>query len=350
MRKFDYSKLANTSYNVRIINLLTRIHEAKGRQEQYLSQKPEELQRLVEIAKVQSVESSNAIEGIRTSSTRIGQLVKEKTTPKNRNEEEITGYRDVLNLIHENFDVIPLKVNYILQLHRILFSHVRNASHAGKFKTVENFIQGTNISGESFVIFKPLEPYETPLAMENLCEAYNQAVEEGKMDPLLLIPVFIHGFLCIHPFLDGNGRMSRLLTTLLLYRSGYFVGKYISLEAKINAIKDLYYDALQESQEGWHEGKDDPTPFIQFSLSILDMAYMDFEKRRKLVSGRGSAIDKVLTVIHEKMGRIRKKDLEELCPSLSSSSIEKALQALVAKGVLAKHGAGRSTYYLKKEE
>ena len=349
-RKFDYSKLANTSYNVRIINLLTSIHEAKGRQEQYLSQEPEELQRLVEIAKVQSVESSNAIEGIRTSSTRIGQLVKEKTTPKNRDEEEIAGYRDALNLIHESFDVIPLKVNYILQLHRILFAHVRNASHAGKFNTAENFIQGTKGSGESFIIFKPLAPYETPLAMENLCEAYNQALADGKVDPLLLIPVFIHDFLCIHPFLDGNGRMSRLLTALLLYRSGYFVGRYISLEAKINSIKDLYYDALQESQEGWHEGKEDPSPFIQFSLSILNMAYMDFEKRRDLVLGKKTAIDMVLAVINDKMGRIRKKDLEEVCPSLSSSSIEKALQALVARGLLTKHEAGRSTYYLKTEK
>ena len=249
MRVFDYGKLKSLQFDSRVINLLTSIHEAKGRQELYLRQKPEELNRLVEIAKVQSIDASNAIEGIRTTDSRLRQLVSEKTTPKNRDEEEISGYRDALNIIHESFDYIPISTNYILQLHGILFRHVENNNFGGTFKNSQNYIQGINAQGEPFVVFTPLAPFETAPAIENLCDTFNKALEEGIVDPLILIPVFIHDFLCIHPFRDGNGRMSRLLTTLLLYRSGYYVGKYVSLEAKIARIKDLYYDALGESRQ-----------------------------------------------------------------------------------------------------
>ena len=227
MRVFDYGKLKSLQFDSRVINLLTSIHEAKGRQELYLRQKPEELNRLVEIAKVQSIDASNAIEGIRTTDSRLRQLVSEKTAPKNRDEEEISGYRDALNIIHESFDFIPVSPNYILQLHGILFRHVENNNLGGTFKNSQNYIQGINAQGEPFVVFTPLAPFETAPAIENLCDTFNKALEEGIVDPLILIPVFIHDFLCIHPFRDGNGRMSRLLTTLLLYRSGYYVGKYV---------------------------------------------------------------------------------------------------------------------------
>jgi len=194
--------------------------------------------------------NANAIEGIRTTNTRLKQLVEQKTTPRNRDEQEIAGYRDALNIIHDSFEYIPLTPNYILQLHKILFSHVQGNNYGGKYKNTQNQIAGVDENGNEYLIFMPLAPYETKTAIESLCDAYNKAIDDGIVDPLILIPIFIHDFLCIHPFKNDNGRMSRLLTTLLLYRSGYYVGKYISLEAKIASIKDLYYDALSESQDG----------------------------------------------------------------------------------------------------
>jgi len=349
MRYFDYSKLKEMKFDSKIIGPLTSIHEAKGRQELYLLQKPEELDRLVEIAKAQSTEASNAIEGIRTTSTRLKQLVEKKTTPKNRDEQEIAGYRDTLNVIHESFEYIPLTPNYILQLHGILMSYVPGNDYGGQFKNAQNQIAGTDEYGNEYQIFLPLAPYETKPAVESLCDAYNKAIEEGDVDPLILIPIFIHDFLCIHPFRDGNGRMSRLLTTLLLYRSGYYVGKYISLEAKIASIKDLYYDALSESQEGWHEGNDDPTPFVKYILSIVDMAYKDFEDRVSLVIKKVNANEMVELAFEKKIGKIKKSDIAELCPGISISAIEKGIAKLLNEGKIVKFGSGRSTFYVKND-
>lgn len=348
MREFNYSKIKDINLSNDIVNLLTSIHEAKGRQELYLSKKPEELERLVEIAKVQSTEASNAIEGIRTTNTRLKQLVIEKTTPKNRDEEEISGYRDALKAIHESFEYIPLKINYILQLHQIMFAHVKNNNFGGKFKNTQNYIQGIDEEGKPYTLFTPLSPVETPSALENLCDEYNKAIEEGKVDPLILIPIFIHDFLCIHPFRDGNGRMSRLLTTLLLYRSGYYVGKYISLEAKIAKIKDLYYDALSESQTGWHEAKDNPLPFVKYMLSIIDIAYNDFESRLELVTIKVGANEKVRMAFDKKIGKITKSDIIGLCPDISISAIEKGIAKLIKEGKIEKKGNGKNTFYVKK--
>ena len=217
-----------------------------------MKQRPEELDKLVEIAKIQSTEASNAIEGIVTTSTRIRQLVEEKTTPKNRDEQEIAGYRDVLNVIHDSFDAIPITKNYILQLHKMLYSHMNNPL-AGQTKNVQNYISATYPDGHVEVLFTPLAPFETQEALDRICEEYNRVIGNMELEPLIAIPVFIHDFLCIHPFNDGNGRMSRLLTTLLLYRSGFYVGKYVSLEAKIAKNKDLYYEALAAAQPGWHD-------------------------------------------------------------------------------------------------
>ena len=348
MREFDYSKLKYRTWNNEILIKVANIHEAKGRQELYLVQKPEELNRLVEIAKIQSTEASNAIEGIRTTDSRLKQLVSEKTTPRNRNEKEIAGYRDALSVINDSFEYIKITPNYILQLHSILCSHNNEVNYGGKYKNIQNFISATNENGESFTLFTPPSPFETPMAMQNLCEEYNKAIDKRDVDPLLLIPIFIHDFLCIHPFNDGNGRMSRLLTTLLLYRSGYYVGKYISLEAKIFKIKDLYYDALFESQKGWHEGVDDPTPFVNYLLSIIEMAYEDFEDRVKLISKKASAYELVDNAIKKKLGKVTKSDVAELCPSLSISAIEKAIAKMVEEGRLDKMGSGKTTYYVVK--
>ena len=282
MRPFNYSVIKEQKWDSEILGLIAAIYKEVGKQELYLKQRPEELEKLVEIAKIQSTEASNAIEGIVTTNTRIKQLVEEKTTPKNRDEQEIAGYRDVLSIIHESFDAISLSRNYILQLHKIMYSHMNNPM-AGQTKNVQNYISATYPDGHTEILFTPLAPFETPEALDKICDEYNRVIGNMELEPLIAIPIFIHDFLCIHPFNDGNGRMSRLLTTLLLYRSGFYVGKYISLEAKIAKNKDLYYDALGRSQNGWHEGTEDTVPFIKYLLGTVLSAYKDFGDRFAIV-------------------------------------------------------------------
>ena len=346
MREFNYSAIKSQKWDSEILSLIAAIYKEAGKQELYLKQRPEELEKLVEIAKVQSTEASNAIEGIVTTNTRIRQLVEEKTTPKNRDEQEIAGYRDVLGLIHESFDVIPITQNYILQLHKILYSHMNNPM-AGRTKNVQNYISATHPDGHVEILFTPLPPYETPEALDRICTEYNRVTGNMEIEPLIAIPVFIHDFLCIHPFNDGNGRMSRLLTTLLLYRSGFYVGKYISLEAKIAKNKDLYYDALGQAQIGWHEGKEDAVPFIKYLLGTILAAYKDFEDRFALVETKLSALETIRRATLNKVGRFTKQDIRELCPSLSVSSIEGALRKLVASGELKREGSGKNTCYYR---
>ena len=346
MRDFNYSAIREQKWDATILGLIAAIYKEAGKQELYLKQRPEELEKLVEIAKVQSTEASNAIEGIVTTNTRIRQLVEEKTTPRNRDEQEIAGYRDVLNIIHENFDVIPITQNYILQLHKILYSHMNNPM-AGRTKNVQNYISATYPDGHTETLFTPLAPFETPTALDKICEEYNRVIGNLEVEPLIVIPIFIHDFLCIHPFNDGNGRMSRLLTTLLLYRSGFYVGKYISLEAKIAKDKDLYYAALQQSQLGWHEGTEDPLPFIKYLLGTILSAYKDFEDRFALVEKRPPALEMVRQATRNKIGRFTKQDIRELCPALSVSSIEGALRKLVASGELKREGKGKAIRYLR---
>ncbi len=345
MRDFNYSLLKELKWDSETVNYLTAIHEAKGKQELYLKQHPEKLNKLIEIAKVQSTESSNDIEGIRTTNTRLKRLLSDKTTPKNRAEEEIAGYKDVLTVIHESFEYIPMTANYILQLHKILYSHSEK-SIGGKFKNVQNYITLTE-NGKESILFTPLAPYETPGAIEKICNEFNIAISKCEVDPLILIPIFIHDFLCIHPFSDGNGRMSRLLTTLLLYRNGYMVGKYISLESKIAKNKTAYYDALEKSQVGWEKGKEDVVPFIKYLLGTIIAAYRDFEDRMELVSESDSALDMVRKAVTTKIGKFTKMDIVAMCPSLSNSSVESSLKKLKQDGFIEKKGASRATYYVK---
>lgn len=346
MRDFHYTAIREQKWDSEILGLIAAIYKEAGKQEMYLKQRPEELEKLVEIAKVQSTEASNAIEGIVTTSTRIRQLVEEKTAPRNRDEQEIAGYRDALNIIHENFDAIPITRNYILQLHKVLYSHMNNPM-AGQTKSVQNYISATYPDGHTETLFTPLAPFETPEALDRICDEYNRVIGNMEAEPLIVIPIFIHDFLCIHPFNDGNGRMSRLLTTLLLYRNGFYVGKYISLEAKIAKNKDLYYAALRQAQEGWHEGTEDAVPFIKYLLGIILSAYRDFEERFSLVEQKKPALETVRQATLNKIGRFSKQDIRELCPALSVSSIEGALRKLVASGELKREGNGKNTCYYR---
>jgi len=347
MHQFNYNYLKQKQWDKDILGYIGQIHEYKGRQQLYLKQKPVELDRLVELAKIQSTESSNAIEGIVTTNQRLKQLMTDRATPRNRNEQEILGYRAVLEMVHENFEYMPITANVILQLHKKLYSFLPE-SFGGKFKTTANEIDELKSDGTVVVRFRPLEPYETPQAVDSLCNEYNRIISSGEVDPLVIIPTFIHDFLCIHPFNDGNGRMSRILTTLLLYKSGYVVGKYISLEKKIHDNKEEYYNALKLSSDGWHDGKNDDTPFTKYILGIILSAYRDFEERLELVSDKKSACDMVKEAFNLKLGKVTKSDIMELCPTLSRSAIEKSLRELIAINLIEKHSSGPATYYLIK--
>ena len=351
MRSFDYSELASRTWDNEILSYISKIHEFKGKQELFFRQKPVELNRLIEIAKIQSTEASNSIEGIVTTNARLKQLVADKTTPKNRDEEEILGYRNVLKLVHENYDVIPVRSNYILQLHRDLLKYT-NYSYGGRFKNTPNEIDMILENGQKVVLFKPLEPYETPDAVNQLCESYQQAAKQEVVDELILIPCFILDFLCIHPFNDGNGRMSRLLTLLLLFKAGYFVGKYISIEKAISDTKEAYYDALQRSDKGWYEERNDPQPFIKYMLGVLLSCYREFENRLGIINGGGTkstSYDIVKNYVQGKIGRFSKQEVLTECPRLGSSSVEAALKRLVEERIIQRIGSGRKTLYVRKD-
>lgn len=346
MRSFNYSKIKDKKWDSEILGLVASIYRYQGKQEFYLKQRPEALNKLIEIARIQSTEASNEIEGIVTTSLRLKKLVEEKTTPRNRDEQEIVGYRDVLNIIHESFDAIPILKNHILQMHKIMFNHMNNPM-AGQTKNVQNYISATYPDGHSEVLFTPLSPFETPDALDNICNEYNRVIGNLEVEPLIAIPVFIHDFLCIHPFNDGNGRMSRLLTTLLLYKSGFYVGKYISLEVLIAKNKSAYYDALGKAGVNWHEENEDILPFVKYILGIVLAAYKAFEDRFSIVEEKLPAVELVRKATLQKLGRFTKQDIRELCPSLSLSSVEGALRKLIAEGELKREGVGRATKYIR---
>ncbi len=351
MRNFDYPKLAERKWDMEVVSYLARIHEYKGKQELFLRQKPAELERLTETAGIQSTEASNRIEGIVTTGTRLRQLFTDRTAPRNRDEDEIMGYRDVLNTINENYEYIPLRSSYILQLHRDLLKYA-GYSYAGQYKNVQNYINETRADGSVVTRFTPVPPYETEGALEAACALYAQAVAQDKVDPLILIPVFICDFLCIHPFNDGNGRMSRLLTLLLLYQNGYEVGKYISIERQIELTKDVYYDVLNTAGQGWYEEVNDPTPFIKYMLRIILACYVEFEERLNVAGTEDpvlTAYDIVKTYVLEKVGKFTSTDVMEACPGAGRSSVLNALKKLRDEGVIIKTGNGRSTCYVRSD-
>lgn len=351
MRNFDYQKLAQQKWDSEILLYVAKIHEYKGRQDLYIRQKPVELERLVEVARIQSTEASNKIEGIVTTSARIKQLMSKKTSPRNRDEKEIMGYRDVLKTIHESHEFIHLRPNYILQLHRDLLKRT-GLSYGGTFKNVQNYIKETLPDGTEITRFTPAAPYETPAAVEAICDSYARTQALETIDPLILIPVFICDFLCIHPFNDGNGRMSRLLTLLLLYQNGFEVGKYISVEKEIEKTKDIYYDVLEGADFGWHEEKNDYTPFICYMLQVILSCYVDFEERVGMMQSSGAkstAYDVIKAYADSKIGKFTSADLIANCPSVGRSSALAALKKLTDEGYLTKLKTGRNIAYVRSD-
>ena len=350
MRALNYKETYQKLLTPEIVSYLTQIHEQKGQQNLFIEAHKDELTELLEIAKIQSTEASNRIEGIITTDNRLKKIVYNKTAPRNRNEREIAGYRDVLATIHENYNFIPVRPNMILQLHRDLYKFSGPGS-GGSYKNSDNIIAEEQPDGTKLVRFQPVSAWETPEAVETLCSTFNEALNDPDMDPLLLMPVFILDFLCIHPFNDGNGRMSRLLTLLILYRSGYIVGKYISLEKLIADHKESYYEALQESDAGWHEGQNDYLPFARYMLGVIIAAYSDFSDRVEILITKGlSKTERVREIIRSSMRKLTKAEIMAQCPDIGKRTVERALAALQENGEIIKIGGGRYTSYIWNRE
>lgn len=348
MKKFDYSFLDNGLLPANLINITGAIYSlktgAKIRKDEYERIFTE----LEKIAVVQSVKSSNAIEGIVTSDERIEEIVNQNSKPLNHNENEIAGYRDSLNEIHLHYKDIELSENTILRLHEIMMSYT-GAEDAGKYKINENYIVEEDKDGNRKMRFKPLGSKETPEAMEQLILAYHDASNNSNINPLLLIPCFILDFLCIHPFRDGNGRMSRLLTLLLLYKNGFDVGKYVSFEEQINNNKGYYYETLKQSSVDWMENKHSYIPFIENFLSTLYMCYKELDKRFSIVnSNKITKKARIEQAVLNNLTPISKAEICKILPDVSATTVEAVLGTMVKEGLVQIIGSGRNTKYMKK--
>lgn len=347
MRRFDYIRQPETLLTPEIVQMIASIHEHKGKQEMFLEANIDELKTLLEVALIQSTGASNRIEGIFTSDKRLEELVSQKSEPRNRSEQEIAGYREVLATIHESYEYVVPRPNIILQLHRDLYSYSQGAI-GGSYKNSDNVIAEIDAEGNQKARFIPVPAFQTAEAMDELCGRFLEAWEADHMDKLVLIPMFILDFLCIHPFNDGNGRMSRLLTLLLFYKAGYIVGKYVSMEMLIEKTKETYYEALQASSAGWHENENNYAPFVKYYLGIILKAYNEFENRVEHLKNRTlSKPDRIKAMIDQKVGKITKKEIMELCPDISKVTVERTLTELVKSGYIAKVGAGPSTGYVR---
>ena len=348
MRNFDYKNAPAKLLTPEIVQMIGSIHEHKGKQELFLEANRDELKTLLEVALIQSTGASNRIEGIFTSDKRLEELVSKRAEPRNRSEQEIAGYREVLAEIHESYEYITPRPNVILQLHRDLYSYSQG-NIGGSYKNADNVIAETDTDGNQKARFIPVPAFQTADAMENLCNAFWDAWNANQIDKLILIPMFILDFLCIHPFNDGNGRMSRLLTLLLLYKAGYIVGKYISMEMLIERTKETYYEALQASSIGWHDEGNTYEPFVKYYLGITLKAYNEFENRVEHLKYRTlSKPERIRAMIDKKVGKFSKKELMELCPDISKVTMERTLTELVKAGYIEKVGAGPSTGYVRK--
>ena len=346
MRNYAYNNKWQKLLTPEIVLLLTQIHEYKGEQALFVETKADTLTQLVEVAKIQSTEASNKIEGIYTSDERLKSIVANKTMPRTRNEQEIAGYRDVLATIHESYTYIPVKPSIILQLHRDLYKF-SGKSIGGNYKVSENVIAEEDEVGNKRIRFQPVASWETPGAIDTICAEFDEMISQTDVDPLLIIPMFVLDFLCIHPFNDGNGRMSRLLTLLLLYRAGYTVGKYISIEKLIEQTKETYYEALQNSSANWHEGENDYIPFVQYTLGVVLAAYREFSVRMKsMATNNMSKPERIRELIKSTLGTITKTEIMKKFPDISQITVQRALNDLVTNGEILKIGGGRYTAYM----
>lgn len=349
MMSFRNNKLETMSWSNETLKLIGRIQEYKGKQALFERQLPEILQALKDTAIIHSAESSNRIEGIIMSSKRLSSLVQNKVQPQTRSESEIAGYRDVLSTIHTSSEYISLKTGVILQLHRDLMQYATGAG--GRFKINENEITETLPTGEEIIRFLTVPVWQTPSATDELVMSFLKEKEKGLINDLILLGAFILDFLSIHPFPDGNGRMARLLTLLLLYHTGYEVGRYISLEKIVEETKDQYYETLQHSSKGWHEGTHDLLPWINYFLVILLKAYQKFEERVGETSDtlrqKGWKAEKVKDVVNHMVADFSFLDLQERCPGISRPTIQRILNELSQSGIIECIERGRNARWRK---
>lgn len=343
----DYLRKQNITLS--LAQSLRQVGELKGQHDLYVQQRPEILENLKQSATIESVESSNRIEGIEADPERLKELVKRGGAPSGRSEQEIAGYRDVLATIHTSFEHIPVTPNTILQLHRDLYRFVGDGDRGGTWKPSDNLIAETRADGTRVVRFEPTPAWQTPEAMRQLCDGYREVKESGEVDPLLLIPAFVLDFLCIHPFSDGNGRMSRLLTLLLLYQEGFDVGRYISLERVIEQQKEGYYETLQAASQVWHEGEHSLTRWWEYLTGVIVLsAYREFSSRAAAITARrGAKRELVIDVIARLGHTFRYADIEKACPDVSRPTIMRVLEELKGEGKVRPMGRGPAAAWEK---
>lgn len=347
MRRFNYSFLNDGLLPASLVNLTSSIASLKTmagvRKEEYAKVFTE----LETVARIQSVKNSNAIEGIVTSDERIVAIVNQNSAPMNHSEAEIAGYRDALNAIHTNYAHMDFRQRDILRLHEMLMS-VAGYEYGGQYKTDDNVILEVDAAGNRRVRFRPTPASETADAMEQLELAYLDARDDANINQLLLIPCVILDFLCIHPFRDRNGRMSRLLSLLLLYKNGYDAGKYVSFEEQINNYKSFYYEALEQSSVGWADNQNSYFPFIENFLSTLYMCYKELDKRFAVVHGRKiTKKGRIEATVLNSLTPLSKAEICQILPDVSPTTVEAVLGSMVKNGIIKRIGSARASRYIK---
>jgi len=346
LHSFSHDFLASLTFSTDQVAALSALGEARGRQELFVHQQPERLESLRQAAVIDSAESSNRIEGITAPRHRIEALVLKPTAPRDRSEQEIAGYRDALALIHESHAHMPFSVNVLLQLHGMLYRY--HHADGGRFKMIDNQIVERRPDGTARVRFQPTPAVETPQAMTDLVESYQRVAQPPALQPLVGVPLAILDFLCVHPFGDGNGRVARLVTLLLLYQHGYTVGRYISLERIFEESKESYYETLERSSQGWHEGTHDPHPWLDYFWGAMQRAYSEFEDRVGVLSGgRGSKSELVRDAILRRIGPFAISDIERDCPGVSRELVRLVLRQMRDEGELMLSGRGRGAKWAK---
>lgn len=338
MKSLEDKYLDSISFNATQAKTLSTLGEYRGKQKLYESQRPQIVKSLITVAQIESTDASNKIENIYVPERRIKALVKKKTEPKNRSEQEIAGYRDALELIHQAQTDMPITVNTIRQLHQALYRYMPD--EGGNWKPVDNDIVEKDNAGVASIRFSPVSAVETPFAMDELITKYHE-VSDSKTEPLVVIPLLILDFLCIHPFRDGNGRVSRLLTLLSSYHADFSVGRFISLERVIFESKESYYNALYESSQGWHDGEHNALPWLEYFWGVMLRAYKEFEERVGTLDGKQeSKSQRIHNSVLRKIHPFKIVDIERECPDISREYIRKTLGEMKKNGQVELSGRG----------
>lgn len=349
MKSLEKAFLEKIQFTLEQTASLRAIGECRGRQELYFQQIPEVLERMRQVAVIESTESSNRLEGIEAPYERIEAMVLKNSEPKNRSEQEVAGYRDALALIHESFKFMDFTPNVTLQLHAMLYRYL--SQEGGRWKPADNEITETLPDGTKKIRFKAVSAVQTPIFMEELSKLYKEAVTNDAKEPLVIIPLAILDFLCIHPFRDGNGRTGRLLTMLLLYHFDYQVARYISLERVIEESKETYYEALNASSHGWHEGKHNVMPWLNYFWGMLIRAYKEFEDRVATITpGRGTKTEQVIQTIERKIAPFAISDIEDECQGIGRDLIRNVIRQLRDDGKIISTGKGRGAKWIVKKD